>query len=85
MQSPVFFRRAAERCRELTEGDRPTMGELRKIEQLLQLTEWYRSWAALAATEYERAGRLALADGLERQAAALKSAQAPGGSGSSPS
>jgi hypothetical protein len=48
-----------------------------EIASLLTLAAWYRSWAKLTDSAGERAGRLAMAEGVERRIKQLREAPEP--------
>jgi len=44
---------------------------VREIEGLRVLAQWYRDWAGVAGSEYERNARLGLAEDIDAQARAM--------------
>jgi len=44
---------------------------MREIEGLRVLAQWYRDWAGVAGSEYERNARLGLAEDIDAQARAM--------------
>ena len=45
-----------------------------EIEGLEKLAAWYREWSTLAGSDYERRGRIALAEHIEDKARRLRAA-----------